>query len=143
MSRATSDASAMPGNASGADAPAARAVDLSKTYGVGQAIVKALDVVSRVQSRRVHRGDGAVRLGQVDADALLRRARHRHVGARSSSATPRSDAAQDKALTRLRRDQIGFVFQSYNLVPTLTAEENIRCRWRSPAASPTRTGTTR
>ena len=32
---------------------------------------------------------------------------------------------KDKALTRLRRDQIGFVFQSYNLVPTLTAEENI------------------
>ena len=32
---------------------------------------------------------------------------------------------RDKALTRLRRDQIGFVFQSFNLVPTLTAEENI------------------
>jgi putative ABC transport system ATP-binding protein len=31
----------------------------------------------------------------------------------------------DKALTRLRRDAIGFVFQSFNLVPTLTAEENI------------------
>jgi putative ABC transport system ATP-binding protein len=32
---------------------------------------------------------------------------------------------KDKALTRLRRDEIGFVFQSYNLVPTLTAKENI------------------
>ena len=32
---------------------------------------------------------------------------------------------KDKALTRLRRDRIGFVFQSFNLVPTLTAEENI------------------
>ena len=31
----------------------------------------------------------------------------------------------DKALTLLRRDRIGFVFQSFNLVPTLTAEENI------------------
>ncbi len=31
----------------------------------------------------------------------------------------------DKELTRLRRDRIGFVFQSFNLVPTLTAEENI------------------
>src|SRR3546814_5407675 len=31
----------------------------------------------------------------------------------------------DKALTRWRRDEIGFVFQSFNLVPTLTAEENI------------------
>jgi putative ABC transport system ATP-binding protein len=32
---------------------------------------------------------------------------------------------KDAALTRLRRDEIGFVFQSYNLVPTLTAQENI------------------
>src|SRR4029453_9312779 len=31
----------------------------------------------------------------------------------------------DKALTRVRRDRIGFVFQAYNLVPTLTAGENI------------------
>jgi putative ABC transport system ATP-binding protein len=31
----------------------------------------------------------------------------------------------DGALTQLRRDRIGFVFQSFNLVPTLTAEENI------------------
>ena len=31
----------------------------------------------------------------------------------------------DKALTMLRRDRLGFVFQSYNLVPVLTAEENI------------------
>jgi putative ABC transport system ATP-binding protein len=32
---------------------------------------------------------------------------------------------KDKALTELRRDKIGFVFQSFNLVPTLTAKENI------------------
>jgi putative ABC transport system ATP-binding protein len=31
----------------------------------------------------------------------------------------------DKQLTQLRRDRIGFVFQAYNLIPTLTAEENI------------------
>ena len=31
----------------------------------------------------------------------------------------------DKQLTRLRRDRVGFVFQAYNLVPTLTARENI------------------
>src|SRR5690242_21742323 len=31
----------------------------------------------------------------------------------------------DRALTRLRRDRIGFVFQAFNLVPTLTALENI------------------
>jgi len=33
---------------------------------------------------------------------------------------------RDKNLTELRREKIGFVFQSYNLVPTLTANENIR-----------------
>ena len=32
----------------------------------------------------------------------------------------------DKALTALRRDRVGFVFQQYNLLPTLTAEDNIR-----------------
>jgi putative ABC transport system ATP-binding protein len=32
----------------------------------------------------------------------------------------------DKALTRLRRDRVGFVFQSFNLLPTLTAAQNIR-----------------
>jgi putative ABC transport system ATP-binding protein len=31
----------------------------------------------------------------------------------------------ERALTRLRRDRIGFVFQAFNLIPTLTAEENI------------------
>ena len=31
----------------------------------------------------------------------------------------------DKGLTRLRRDRLGFVFQAFNLVPVLTAEENI------------------
>jgi putative ABC transport system ATP-binding protein len=32
---------------------------------------------------------------------------------------------KDRALTRLRRDRLGFVFQAYNLIPTLTARENI------------------
>jgi putative ABC transport system ATP-binding protein len=37
----------------------------------------------------------------------------------------RLDTLDDKHLTLLRRDKVGFVFQSYNLLPTLTAEENI------------------
>src|SRR3954467_3999995 len=32
----------------------------------------------------------------------------------------------DKALTRLRRDRVGFIFQQFNLLPTLSAQENIR-----------------
>jgi putative ABC transport system ATP-binding protein len=47
--------------------------------------------------------DGQVLLGDVDLGTL-----------------------SDKELTLLRRDRIGFVFQSYNLIPTLTAAENIR-----------------
>jgi putative ABC transport system ATP-binding protein len=38
----------------------------------------------------------------------------------------RVDTLGDRGLTRLRREQVGFVFQLYNLLPTLTAEENIR-----------------
>ncbi|HWI02535.1 MAG TPA: ABC transporter ATP-binding protein, partial [Acidimicrobiales bacterium] len=34
-------------------------------------------------------------------------------------------ALGDKELTSLRRDRVGFIFQAYNLVPTLTAKENI------------------
>ncbi|WP_338466107.1 ABC transporter ATP-binding protein [Novosphingobium sp. ZN18A2] len=35
-------------------------------------------------------------------------------------------ALDDRALTRFRRQQIGFIFQFYNLIPSLTAEENVR-----------------
>jgi putative ABC transport system ATP-binding protein len=37
----------------------------------------------------------------------------------------RTDELSDKRLTRLRREQVGFIFQSYNLIPTLSAAENI------------------
>jgi len=37
----------------------------------------------------------------------------------------RVSGLDDRALTRLRRDQVGFIFQQFNLMPTLTAEENI------------------
>ncbi len=39
--------------------------------------------------------------------------------------TPSSPACPTRELTRLRRDQVGFIFQQFNLLPTLTAEENI------------------
>jgi putative ABC transport system ATP-binding protein len=52
---------------------------------------------------------------------------------------------KEAALTRLRRDRIGFVFQGFNLLPTLTAEENvalpIRLAGRTNAAAQTRIDT--
>ena len=45
--------------------------------------------------------------------------------ARCTSETPRSPRSNDKRLTLLRRDRIGFIFQSFNLLPTMTAAENI------------------
>ena len=42
-----------------------------------------------------------------------------HIGGREIS------AMKDKDLTRLRRDHVGFVFQAFNLLPTLSAEENV------------------
>ena len=45
----------------------------------------------------------------------------------------------DKELTQLRRDRIGFVFQSFNLIPTLTAHrEHHAARLRSPGRKPDR-----
>ena len=39
--------------------------------------------------------------------------------------TSSSAQLDDSALTKLRRDRIGFIFQTFNLLPVLTAEENI------------------
>jgi ABC-type lipoprotein export system ATPase subunit len=43
---------------------------------------------------------------------------------------------------RLRRDHVGFVFQSFNLLPMLTAEENVGLRSRSPGEGPNVNGST-
>ncbi|WP_425455212.1 hypothetical protein [Allorhizocola rhizosphaerae] len=44
----------------------------------------------------------------------------------------------DRQLTRLRRDRVGFVFQSFNLVPTLTAAENVVLPLRLAGRAPDR-----
>ena len=49
----------------------------------------------------------------------------------------------EDALSRLRRERIGFVFQSFNLVPSLTARRTSRCRCGSRSGSRTRTGSRR
>jgi putative ABC transport system ATP-binding protein len=112
-----------PGPAVGASA--ARADRIIKEYGRGDAKVVALSEVSvdlpagrftaimgpsgSGKSTLMHCmagldsvDDGRVFIGDVDLTRL-----------------------DDKRLTRLRRDRVGFIFQAFNLVPTLTALENI------------------
>jgi len=104
---------------------AARAVEVRKVYGTGDASVEALRGISldlaagewtaimgpsgSGKSTLLHvmagldtPTDGRVFIGDIDLTTL-----------------------NDKQLTQLRRDRVGFVFQAYNLIPTLTAEENI------------------
>ena len=114
-----------PGAVLANTAPAARAVALRKVYGEGDAAVEALKDVSvdfaagaftaimgpsgSGKSTLLHclagldaPTSGSVFIGEVEITTL-----------------------NDKPLTELRRDKVGFVFQAYNLVPTLTAAENI------------------
>ncbi|WP_274559350.1 ABC transporter ATP-binding protein [Streptomyces spiramyceticus] len=108
-----------------ATAVAARATELSKVYGQGETQVVALDRVTvdfrqgeftaimgpsgSGKSTLMHCvagldsfSSGSVRIGETELGTL-----------------------KDKQLTQLRRDKIGFIFQAFNLLPTLTAAENI------------------
>jgi putative ABC transport system ATP-binding protein len=106
-------------------AAAVRAVDLRKTYGRGDNAVHALDGVSvdfvagRFTAVMGPSGSGKSTLMHVTAG--LDAATSGQVLVGDTDLT----TLKDKALTRLRRDRIGFVFQQFNLVPTLTALENI------------------
>src|SRR3990170_3259742 len=106
-------------------AAAARSESLTKIYGEGDAAVRALDAVTVAfqaghftaimgpsgsgKSTLLHcmagldaPTSGTVLIGDVDLTTL-----------------------SEKQLTLLRREKVGFVFQAFNLVPTLTAAENI------------------
>jgi putative ABC transport system ATP-binding protein len=106
-------------------APAARVRHLTKTYGSGPALVRALDDVSLDLAA----GEFTAVMGPSGSgkSTLMHCCAALDTGDSGSVFIGDQDLTKlkDKALTRLRRDQIGFVFQSYNLVPTLTAEENI------------------
>ena len=104
---------------------AARAVDATKVYGSGQTEVRALDGVTvdfetgRFTAIMGPSGSGKSTLMHCVAglDTLP--------SGRVLIAGTDLTTLDDKALTKVRRDQVGFVFQSFNLIPTLTALENI------------------
>ena len=104
---------------------AARAVGLSKVYGDGETRVVALDDVS------VAFGHGEFTAIMGPSGSGKSTLMHCMAGldtVTSGSATIGDTelvGLRDKELTRIRRDKIGFVFQAFNLLPTLSALENI------------------
>jgi putative ABC transport system ATP-binding protein len=104
---------------------AAAANNLVKVYGKGDTAVRALDGVNvafqagRFTAIMGPSGSGKstlmhclAGLDNVDNGAV-------HIGQTEIT------RLNDRDLTKLRRDRIGFVFQAFNLLPTLTAEQNI------------------
>ena len=104
---------------------AARAVGLTKVYGSGDTRVVALDAVSvelpRGQFTAVMGPSGSGKSTLMHCLAGLDDATSGAVFVGDVDIT----TLDDKRLTRMRRDSVGFVFQAFNLLPTLTALENI------------------
>jgi putative ABC transport system ATP-binding protein len=104
---------------------AAYSRDLTKTYGSGQAVVRALDNVNvtfeggRFTAVMGSSGSGKSTLLHCMAGLDRPTSGQAFIGEQDIG------RLDDTGLTRLRRDRIGFIFQSFNLVPTLTAAENI------------------
>jgi putative ABC transport system ATP-binding protein len=104
---------------------AARAVDLHKTYGSGDSEVRALDGVTL----DLYAGQFTAVMGPSGSgkSTLM------HCLAALDAPTSGEavvdgvtlSSLKDTQLTTLRRERIGFVFQGFNLIPTLTARENI------------------
>jgi putative ABC transport system ATP-binding protein len=105
---------------------AAGAIDATKIYGVGDAEVRALDGVSVA----FETGKFTAIMGPSGSGKSTLLHCLAGLDTLTSGATYIGDtylaSLDDKALTELRRTSVGFVFQAFNLIPTLTAEENIR-----------------
>ncbi len=104
---------------------AARAIAMTKIHGTGDAAVRALDGVSleleRGRFTAVMGPSGSGKSTLMHCMAGL----DRPTEGRALIGEQALDGLSDADLTDLRRDRVGFIFQSFNLVPTLTASENI------------------
>ncbi|MEJ2577484.1 MAG: ABC transporter ATP-binding protein [Kineosporiaceae bacterium] len=107
------------------DAVVAQAIGLTKVYGSGEAAVTALNEVSvdfargRLTAIMGPSGSGKSTLMHCMAALDTPTSGEVRIDGQAIS------TMGDRALTRMRRDRLGFVFQSFNLVPTLSARENI------------------
>src|SRR3954452_5735000 len=115
---------------------AARAVGVSKTYGAGDAAAYALDNVSATmhagQFTAIMGPSGSGKSTLLHVMAGLDRPTSGQVYVGGSHLT----TLNDKKLNFLRRDEIGFIFQSFNLLPTLTPAENIELPIRIAGRKP-------
>ncbi|WP_034489644.1 ATP-binding cassette domain-containing protein [Actinomadura oligospora] len=113
-----------PGGVSGGDG-GARTERLTKVYGTGSTAVRALDEVSvtlpggRFTAIMGPSGAGKSTLMHCVAGLDAPTSGRVFVGGVDLGALP------DAKLTRMRRERVGFVFQAFNLLPTLTARDNI------------------
>ncbi|MBK5266488.1 MAG: ABC transporter ATP-binding protein [Acidimicrobiia bacterium] len=105
--------------------PAARAVGATKIYGEGDTAVTALDNVTVEfapgQFTAIMGPSGSGKSTLMHCLAALDDLTAGSVFLGDTELT----GMGDRQLTELRRDKIGFIFQSFNLIPTLTARENI------------------
>jgi putative ABC transport system ATP-binding protein len=105
--------------------PAVTVTDLVKVYGSGDTAVRALDRVSvafpRGEFTAIMGPSGSGKSTLMHCAAGLDPVTSGSIRLADTELTTLSD----RQLTRLRRDRIGFVFQSFNLLPALTAAQNI------------------
>ena len=125
MRRFSAESGVSGGGAAAGDSFALATRDLLKVYGSGETAVRALDGVSI----EIARGEMVAIMGPSGSGKStllhLLGALETPTSGEIALAGERYDGLEDAELTRLRRDKIGFVFQFFNLLPALTAEENV------------------